>query len=266
MNKTALEHIPKSNYAFPTDENTLCVRFRTAKNDVDKIYVIYSDKFLLHKNETQKVLMDKILSDKLFDYYETKITTPHNRYVYYFEILKGEEKIYFGDYGIFKPSNEKLYFDVFQFPYIHKRDVHEIPSWTSDAIFYQIFPDRFYRVENENSSSKNLTSWGNLPMRKSFYGGNLKGIIEKLDYIEELGINAIYLTPIFKAPSNHKYDTTDYFQIDDNFGSKEEFKKLVDEAHLREIRIILDCVFNHSGYTFEPFQDVIKHGKKFKVL
>ncbi len=92
-----------------------------------------------------------------------------------------------------------------------------------------------------------------------FFGGDFQGIIDHLDYLVNLGINGIYLTPIFKAYSNHKYDTIDYFEIDPQFGDKETFRRLVKECHARGIKVMLDAVFNHSGFYFEPFQDVLEN-------
>ncbi|MFQ9248548.1 MAG: alpha-amylase family glycosyl hydrolase [Clostridium paraputrificum] len=95
-------------------------------------------------------------------------------------------------------------------------------------------------------------------------GGDLRGIIEKLDYLEDLGITGLYLCPIFKATSNHRYETIDYFQIDPALGDKETFKELVDELHKRNMKILLDGVFNHMGYFSPQWQDVIKNGEKSK--
>jgi len=137
------------------------------------------------------------------------------------------------------------------------------PDWVQDAIFYQIFSDRFYNGNSSNSSKK-VCKWGDKPARDNFFGGDLEGIICKLPYLEELGVNALYLNPIFKSPSNHKYDTTDYYEIDSSFGNKDSLKRLVKELHQRQIRIILDGVFNHCGNTFWAFQDVIEKGAKSK--
>lgn len=139
----------------------------------------------------------------------------------------------------------------------------EEPAWVRDAIFYQIFPDRFYNGNRENDPG-NLSQWGDKPTRNSFFGGDLEGIIQKLPYLEELGVNALYLNPIFKAPSNHKYDTEDYYQVDPHFGDKEVLKRLVAELHRRGMRIILDGVFNHCGTRFFAFQDVEKRGADSK--
>jgi len=137
------------------------------------------------------------------------------------------------------------------------------PDWVQDTVFYQIFPDRFYNG-NSNNNSKKVCKWGDKPTKDNFFGGDLEGVICKLPYLEELGVNALYLNPIFKSPSNHKYDTTDYYEVDPKFGNKDTLKKLVEEFHQRGMRIILDGVFNHCGDTFWAFQDVIKKGLKSK--
>ncbi|MEA3485819.1 MAG: glycoside hydrolase family 13 protein [Candidatus Aerophobetes bacterium] len=137
------------------------------------------------------------------------------------------------------------------------------PDWVQDAIFYQIFPDRFYNGNSDNDS-KNVCKWGNKPTRNNFFGGDLEGIIYKLPYLEELGVNALYLNPIFKSPSNHKYDTTDYYEVDPIFGNKDTLEELVKELHQRGMQVILDGVFNHCGDTFWPFQDVVEKGPRSK--
>lgn len=134
-----------------------------------------------------------------------------------------------------------------------------IPDWVPDTVMYQIFPDRFYNGDPRNDPP-GTQPWGGAPTRDNFFGGDLEGIIKKLDYIADLGVNAIYLNPIFKAGSNHKYDTYDYFSIDASLGDDSTFDRLVKEAHDRGIRIILDGVFNHCGVGFPPFQDLLKNG------
>lgn len=137
------------------------------------------------------------------------------------------------------------------------------PSWYRDSVFYQIFVDRFFNGKEDGkvlSPKKNsfiYGTWEDSPMyikdhqgdilRWDFFGGNLIGVTKKLDYLKSLGIGGIYLNPIFKARSNHKYDTADYMQIDEMFGDEEDFKNLLSEAEKRGIRVILDGVFNHVG-------------------
>ncbi|MBC7260811.1 MAG: glycoside hydrolase family 13 protein, partial [Chloroflexi bacterium] len=134
-----------------------------------------------------------------------------------------------------------------------------IPDWVPDAVVYQIFPDRFRNGDPMNDPP-GTEPWGGIPTRENYFGGDLAGVIQALDYIADLGATAIYLNPIFKAGSNHKYDTYDYFTIDPAFGNDATFDQLIREAHARGIRIILDGVFNHCGIGFSPFQDLIKNG------
>lgn len=133
------------------------------------------------------------------------------------------------------------------------------PQWLNHAIFYQIFPDRFANGDSTNDP-QGVFPWGSQPDREHFMGGDLRGIIQKLDYLQELGINALYLNPIFQAGTNHRYDTHNYFEIDPALGTKVDFKQLVDESHRRGIHILLDGVFNHCGLEFSPFQDLIEKG------
>jgi glycosidase len=136
---------------------------------------------------------------------------------------------------------------------------NSFPTWVKDAIFYQIFPERFHNGSQENDPADTVP-WGTTPTRDNFFGGDLAGIYQKLDYLEGLGINAIYLNPIFKAGTNHKYDTTDYYKVDPCFGTQDEFRNLVEEAHRRGMRIILDAVFNHCGVGFNPFFELQQNG------
>ena len=132
-------------------------------------------------------------------------------------------------------------------------------DWIKDTVFYQIFPDRFHNGDPTNDPP-GTEPWGNQPTRTNFFGGDLQGIMDKLPYLRALGINALYLNPIFKAQKNHKYDTTDYYTIDPAFGDNALFSRLVQELHKNDIRIVLDGVFNHCGETFFAFEDLKKHG------
>jgi len=135
------------------------------------------------------------------------------------------------------------------------------PDWVADSTFYQIFPDRFFNgaISNDHPG---VEPWGNPPTRENFFGGDLRGILRKTGYLQDLGINALYLNPVFKAKTNHKYDTSDYFEIDPVFGSNELFGEFVDELHNRGMRIILDGVFNHCGDGFKAFVDFKNQGEK----
>lgn len=134
-----------------------------------------------------------------------------------------------------------------------------VPSWVQDSIFYQIFPDRFFNGDPANDPP-NVQPWGAEPTNKGFQGGDLQGITAKLDYLVDLGINAIYLNPIFASTANHRYHTIDYFKIDPTLGTLKDFHALLSAAHNKGIRLILDGVFNHSGRGFFAFADVLDNG------
>lgn len=135
------------------------------------------------------------------------------------------------------------------------------PDWVPRAVFYQIFPDRFANGDPANDPPRTL-AWGGKPTSDSFFGGDLQGILDHLDYLESLGVGALYLNPIFKAPSNHKYDTEDYRRVDPAFGDEALLRGLVRRCHERGIRVILDGVFNHSGTGFAPFRDLEEKGER----
>ncbi len=133
-----------------------------------------------------------------------------------------------------------------------------VPSWVQRAVFYQIFPDRFANGDPSNDPV-NVQPWGAEPTYRGFQGGDLRGIIQRFDYLLDLGINAIYLNPIFMSPTNHRYHTTDYFRIDPKLGDLADFHALIDVAHRHDVRVILDGVFNHCGRGFFAFDDVMEN-------
>lgn len=136
---------------------------------------------------------------------------------------------------------------------------NQFPAWVKHAVFYQIFPERFANGDPSNDP-RNIVPWESKPEVNSFFGGDLQGIRDHIPYLKDFGINAVYLTPVFKAASNHKYDTIDYFEIDPNFGSNELFIQLVQEFHSAGIRVVLDGVFNHCGDQNPKFIDAFEHG------
>jgi neopullulanase len=133
------------------------------------------------------------------------------------------------------------------------------PDWVRDAIFYQIFPDRFARSARL-TKSQSLEDWDAVPTPRGYKGGDLYGIVEHLDHIQALGANALYLTPIFRAASNHRYNTHDYYQVDPLLGGTPALRELLDNCHARGMRVILDGVFNHAGRGFFQFHDILENG------
>jgi neopullulanase len=135
------------------------------------------------------------------------------------------------------------------------------PDWAKNAIFYQIFPDRFARSPRlVHTHGLIFKPWGSPPAEQGFQGGDLLGIVDKLDYLQDLGINALYLNPIFTSAANHRYHTYDYFQVDPLLGGNLALRELLDEAHRRDIRVVLDGVFNHASRGFWPFHHILETG------
>jgi cyclomaltodextrinase len=133
------------------------------------------------------------------------------------------------------------------------------PEWVKDAIFYQIFPDRFAKSDTVVKPA-NIQQWGSPPTPAQYQGGDLIGIVEHLDYLTDLGVNALYLNPIFQSASNHRYHTHDYFRVDPLLGGDDALRKLVQKAHGKGIRVILDGVFNHASRGFFQFNDILENG------
>lgn len=140
-----------------------------------------------------------------------------------------------------------------------------VPYWVQDQVFYHIFPDRFYKSERVNGVA-NLEPWGAYPNFRGFQGGNLRGVIEKFDYLLDLGVTALYFSPIFKSAANHRYHTIDYFKIDPTLGTLEDFRALLDIAHANNMKVILDAVFNHTGRGFFAFNDILENGEQSRYL
>ena len=262
MNQFALLHITDSAYCFPISEHEIVIRLRAAKNDLQKAWIVYESKYVIG-NSQKKELMKKELSGELYDYYSITLNLQDTRLAYVFYLYDGKDYYYFSEDGATKTYDfSKGYYNFFQYPYINAADILKKEEWLSEACFYQIFIDRFLMGDDDKDKGYINLSWGDIPNPKSFAGGDIKGIISKLDYIKQLGCDALYLTPIFKSPSNHKYDIVDYFEIDRQFGDKEDLKKLVEELHKRGMRIVLDAVFNHVSELNDRFQDCIKKGRE----
>lgn len=260
MNELALLHITDSAYCFPISENSIVIRLRTAKNDITDAWVLYESKYKIGEQHN-KAVMHKMLRGKLYDYYSVTLTLEDTRLAYVFYLNDGKRYCYFSEDGITESYDfTKGYYNFFQYPFINKSDILPKTDWLSKAVFYQIFVDRFYKGNNEKDSTYINLRWGDLPTPYSFAGGDLKGIVSKLDYIRDLGCDALYLTPIFRSDSNHKYDIIDYFEIDPMFGDKGDLKRLVYEVHKRDMKLVLDAVFNHVSERNDKFQDAIKNG------
>lgn len=256
MFREAIFHQPYGSFVFPVEERKLRVRIRTKKDDLDRVTIVHGDRYR-HPELDTPIRMEKVASDALYDYYESDLDSPTRRIRYTFYLEKGSEGVWYGDLG-FSPDRKNA--GDFQFPFINEKDLFIVPEWVKKGIVYQIFPERFANGDPSNDPEE-VEAWGGKPTRDNFFGGDLEGIREKLPYLQDLGVNVIYMTPIFQSPSNHKYNTTDYLTIDPHFGDLDTVKALVREAHERGIRVIIDAVFNHCGSDFFAFQDVLEKGE-----
>ncbi|MGM1046254.1 MAG: alpha-glycosidase [Bacillota bacterium] len=258
----AIYHRPRKNWSYAYDGRTIHLRIRTKKDDITEIYALTGDKYLWDQT-MEYIPMSKLSSDEMFDYWECEAQPPYRRLKYGFLLQSGREKRWMTEYGFLEepPANPDR---LFEYPFINPVDVFTTPDWVKDAVFYQIFPERFANGDTSNDP-KGTLPWGSTdPTPSNFFGGDIQGVIDHLDHLIELGINAIYFTPLFTATTNHKYDTEDYMEIDPQFGDKDTLKELVDLCHERGIRVVMDAVFNHSGKTFAPFVDVQKNGENSK--
>ncbi|MDO4312249.1 MAG: glycoside hydrolase family 13 protein [Eubacteriales bacterium] len=289
MNKQALFCDGTENYVIPPEpiaEDTVELLFRTGVDDVDSVELYTEGSF--HR-------MEKADSVGEFDYYRIyrKLGTETMRY--YFRIQKGEETLYYNQYGVADEAVEDYDFRICP--------GFATPEWAKGAVMYQIFTDRFCNgdptndvVDNEyyyiNETVKAVKDWNQYPSSmdvRDFYGGDLQGVKDKLDYLQDLGVEVIYFNPLFVSPSNHKYDSQDYDYIDPHYGvilkdggdalpdwdsdnrhatkyqvrvtdwenleaSNRFFAELVEEIHSRGMKVILDGVFNHCG-SFNKWMD-----------
>ncbi|HFK6026196.1 TPA: glycoside hydrolase family 13 protein [Enterococcus faecium] len=267
MDTAAIYHRPESEYAFLYTNTRFRIRLRTRKNDIKKVYVLCGDPYTIttEKWYQKQRPMKKCLSTNVHDYWEIEVTSETSRLQYAFHVV-GEDNTdcFYGDQGIF-PYRENVITEpnfYFRIPYFHQIDRFTIPEWVKETVWYQIFPERFANGDKANDPVHTLP-WGSKdPDREDFFGGDLQGVMDHLDYLTDLGINGIYFCPIFKATSNHKYDTIDYYEVDPALGDKKLLKNLIDEAHKRGIRIMFDAVFNHMGVHSPQWQDVLKNGEK----
>ncbi|EFM09889.1 alpha amylase catalytic region [Paenibacillus curdlanolyticus YK9] len=259
---SSIHHVSEPPYAYPLDEYRLKVRLKVKRGSAASCEALYADRYDSPGSE-QPILMEKIGNDRYSDYYEAVLPALKRKVRYLFLVrTHAGESYWVGERCV---SAQRELAGSFQFPYICRNEVHAVPDWAPQAVFYQIFPDRFHNGDPSISPAE-AEPWNSEvpPTPLSLYGGDLQGIIDKLDHLVELGINAMYLNPIFRSPSNHKYNTSNYYEIDPSFGSMETFKQFVKQAHERGIRVVLDAVFNHSGDAFFAFQDVVENGDSSK--
>ena len=261
MNQAAIIHRPTSDYIYPSSRNTLELQLITARADADEVELWYWMRYETDPAKIRRQRLHVSLQDALHDYYRTTVCTgqiaAYTRYC--FHLKAGTDELWLGANGL-QDTEPHMNGNFFEFLWPNPTDGFSAPAWRSRQVYYQIFPERFKNGDSSRTPPS-AEAWGSAPTRENFMGGDLAGITQQLDYIQSLGATCLYLTPIFRAPSNHKYDTADYFEIDSAFGTKDDLRRLVDGVHARGMRILLDGVFNHCGYWWDKFQDVVKNGK-----
>ncbi|MFA9468379.1 MULTISPECIES: glycoside hydrolase family 13 protein [unclassified Streptococcus] len=262
MNKAGFLHIPDSRYCFAISDDEVVIRLRVAKEDQElEISLVYGDKYTYHQHQKEVPIPFKC-TDAIYAYFEIRLKLTDVRLTYVFKVQDGDNCWYYHENGFSEQYDfAYAFYNCFQLPYINPIDVHRVVDWADSAVFYQIFVDRFYRGDAEKDDTYINMAWTDRPLPKSFTGGDLEGIRQKLHYLKDLGITTIYLTPIFSSISNHKYDIRDYYDVDKQFGSKLSLKQLIDDSHDLGMKIILDAVYNHSSDLLPEFQDVMNKGK-----
>ena len=265
--------------AEPAPYSRIKIKFRSKRSNIDRVFLVCKG---------QKQLMFKVTSDEQFDYYEVRLQLDNEKISYYFEVQVGAITCYYDFRGVVKRPDEHYNFVIIP--------GFDTPDWAKGAVMYQIYVDRFYNGDPSNdvltneyqyigAKSRRIEDWYQYPAAmdvRDFYGGDLQGVLDKMDYLEDLGVEVLYFNPIFVSPSNHKYDIQDYDHVDPHYGKivKDEGRLLEDwenenthaeryicrvtdrenleasdkmliqviqEAHKRGMRVILDGVFNHCG-------------------
>lgn len=271
MEFSGVYHKTSEQMSYALDEDRLIVNIKTGY-DVKQVFIHYGDPYeagILGGKEKWIGKREEMIYKKRLPYqiwWTTTLLPEYKRCKYYFELRTEKEVWYYFEDGFL--TEEQLRMDgrmqqCFIVPWMNPADINRTPAWVNETIWYQIFPDRFCNGTPEKNGD-DITPWRNhgTVTNEEKFGGNLEGIRQRLSYLQELGITGIYLNPIMKAESNHKYDTTDYTKIDPSFGDADTMKALCKEAHEKGIRIMVDAVFNHSGRKFEPWIDILEHGKE----
>ncbi|MCL2364639.1 MAG: glycoside hydrolase family 13 protein [Defluviitaleaceae bacterium] len=270
-----MTHRAELPYSYYDKEQGKIILKLTTAADITAATVVYGDPFLWKKTtkkdaagndiwvwHTNEISMIAQYTDKKSRYWQAAIPpTRARRMKYHFVLTKANGQTIVLDEDGTSPEGGTGHFF---FPAIHEVDAPHAPKWASEVCWYQIFPERFANGDAKINPPE-MADWDNdMPEHRNFYGGDLRGIIDKLPYLKKLGVTGLYLTPVFESPSTHKYDTTDYFKIDPSFGDTQTLRELVQKAHTAGMKVMLDAVFNHIGGRHTYWQDVLKKQEKSK--
>ena len=262
MNLSAVLHLPISEYCHGTDETHIAYRLRCARGDLERVTLSYGDTACrVTPIIFTSVEMELAASDEYHDYWQVVVESEYNRVYYYFTLrgADGDWTYYYGD--VFTKSLVDDRSEYFKLPFNHRADIARVPDWVHDAVVYNIFPDSFASGEGAISGEGAELTYDGQSVRGRL-GGTLAGVAANAEYIRSMGFNCVYLNPIFAAGEYHKYDTIDYMHVDPCFGGDEAFRAMVDALHAKGIRVIIDGVFNHCGWHFRAFEDVIANQER----
>lgn len=263
MEYSAVRHLADKRDCFALEKGKFLFRIRTKKDDIEEVVLHSRDKYIPIDWYDSRVecRMEKVASDFHFDYFEVVMEMDLICLRYFFSLTdKTGMTCYFGNGEFYDEPIDNTQF-MFNCPQnLREEECFDIPKWAKNKVVYQIFPSRY-------ATSKKVSDklWYKKPIAaKDDLKGDLRGIIEHFDHLVELGVDIIYMTPIFMSDSTHKYDTIDYYRIDPSFGTTEDLKELVELAHNQGIRVIMDAVFNHTSPKFFAFTDVVEKGQDSK--
>lgn len=274
MNRSAIYHRSALTDCYALDKDTAVVNLRTGK-DITAVNLIWEDPYAYGLSGQfnwygvpKAMAVKRELKNSLI--WSVEIQPPYKRLQYCFEIFCGDEKILLLEDDFYTEESLKKagrWRQFFKFPWMNPVDIIMPPSWVEGTVWYQIMPDRFCRGDMAPKRVP-LKDWNDRETvtGSDFYGGDLRGIIGKLPYLQDLGVTGIYLLPVFLSDTNHKYNIFDYEQLDPDFGTEEDMKELVEKAHGLGIRVMVDAVFNHSGTGFFAWQDVWEHGENSRYF
>lgn len=268
MNLAAIRHRSTGSDCYALDSDTVVLNLWTDYS-VKAVSVVSEDPFIheLHRRrawEGKPTPMRRLYELAHQVVWTAELKPAYKRLQYYFVVQDEDKRL-----GVFEnkicpmEERDRISTEYFKFPWINPSDVIAPPDWVRDTVWYQIMPDRFARSSDASSDPK-FRRWGDFsdPHFGDLYGGNLRGIRERLPYLRQLGVSGIYLTPIFLSNSNHKYNTFDYYKVDPDFGTEQDLRELVQSAHDLGMRIMLDAVFNHCGTEFFAWKDVCEKGRE----
>lgn len=254
----AISHSATKKDCFCMEPGRFRFRLRTAKDDIEEVVLHYQDKYLpLQVKDTRaEIQMTRFASDAALDYWEAEISFQVVCLRYWFSLKDTNGNTVFYSNYLFSQEPFFAVDDMFDCPQnLREEERFQTPEWAENKILYQVFPSRF-------ASSRPVPSqvWYKSPIGFSDdLHGDLRGLIARLDHLRELGVDILYMTPIFRSNSCHKYDTIDYYTVEPSFGTKEDLKELVDKAHDMGMKVILDGVFNHTSPDFFAFADIRKN-------